>query len=79
MITALVMGGNYHGVNATRNTEAEAIEDCMAQIRRRADPKVNEIVTGFWTPVGVLPARNIWLRRTHPEPNQQMANGLVLG
>lgn len=70
MITALVFSENYKGINATSSTAAEAIDACMIQIKRKANPEKDEIIIGFWTPVGVLPVKNMWLRHTDPSKNQ---------
>ncbi len=73
MITALVGNEKYKGINATSDTAGKAIDECMRQVRQKADPKVDEVIVGFWTPVGVLPVKNMWLRHTDPAKNQQGA------
>lgn len=70
MITALVASENYSGINATSGTAGEAIDDCMRQIIQKANPEKDEVIIGFWTAVGVLPARNMWVRHTDPAKNQ---------
>ena len=63
--TALVGTGKYRDIHGFGETPEEAVEECMAQIRPTTGD-ADEVIVGFWTPTGTLPARNMWLRHIKP-------------